>query len=243
MRLPNNNCMRKFLFPLWIFTILLCIIGFFFSQGYLWFVSPDWGKYPIRGIDVSHYQGNIDWKKVSDSGIRFAYIKVTEWGDWMDDRFESNYVWARSAGVLIGAYHYYSLRIDPMKQFDHIIHTLSGKNLDLPLALDLEFWGNSSMRPDREEFQKWLHILLEHLEAYQWRKPVLYMTYEFREAYLGREFDTYPIWIRDIFAYPSIQSLALWQYKSRGHVSGIDGFVDLNTISGRLESLSQKHFQ
>lgn len=56
------------------------------------------------------------------------------------------------------------------------------------------------------------------------------MTYEFREAYLGTDFDDYPIWIRDIFALPNIASWTLWQYKSRGHISGIDGFVDLNTI-------------
>lgn len=232
--------MKKYFFTFLGFLSILSVFSFSLFQGYIWFVYPDRGVYPLTGIDVSHHQGKIDWKAVKDANIAFAYLKATEWDDWVDKRFEENYIWARWVGIPVWVYHFYSLRIESEKQLENIIRTLSGKILDLPIAIDLEFWGNSRVRPDRIQFQKDLTSFLQKLEEHFGIKPVLYMTYEFREAYLGTSFDTYPIWIRDIFSFPETLSWTLWQYKNRGHVSGIDGFVDLNTLSGSLDDFSQK---
>src|ERR1700679_3322509 len=71
--------------------------------------DPDLPKprdYPIQGIDVSKYQGNIDWNAVANSGVKFAWIKATEGGDRADERFEANWAGAKQVGIARGAYHF-----------------------------------------------------------------------------------------------------------------------------------------
>ena len=231
---------KNFLIFFVIVGIILVSITLAFYNWYLWFVYPDRDKYPVMGIDVSHHQWVIDWMRVKNSGVDFAYLKATEGDDWVDIRLEENYVWAKKTGIPIWVYHFYSLRIQPQDQLDNIIKTLSGKSFDLPIVIDLEFWWNSSVRPDVVAFKKDIWFFLEWVEKYQWTKPILYTTYEFREKYLQNDFSWYPLWIRDIFRYPSIDNWLIWQYKNRWHIEGINGFVDQNVLSWSLERLLLK---
>ncbi len=224
--------MKTSLVVLIVWMTIAIVFGILFSQGILWFVSPNRVLYPMRWIDVSHHQWNIDWMKVSRADVSFAYLKATEGDDWQDEKFAEYYSNARASHIPVWAYHFYSLRIPGEYQLRNIIHTLSGKILDLPIAIDLEFWGNTSVRPSVAEFRWELRKFLEWVERFQGRKPVLYLTHEFKDAYIGDDFLEYSLWTRSIFSFPDDPQWTLWQYKSRGHVDGIDWFVDINVYSG-----------
>ena len=218
----------------WFLIIVGITVSILFSQGILWFVYPDRAIYPIRWIDVSHHQGIIDWHNVAQSDVQFAYLKATEGDDWKDERFAEYYSGARVNHIPVWAYHFYSLRIPGELQLHNIVDTLSGKILDLPIAIDLEFWGNASVRPSVIEFRQELRKFLEWVERFQWRKPILYLTREFQDAYIGNDFSGYPLWTRSIFSFPDSSYWTIWQYKSRGHIDGIDWLVDLNVYSGSI---------
>lgn len=232
--------MKKYLF-LSILTILSWWI-FSLYNGYIWFVYPDREKYPILGIDVSHYQWDIDWKKVKEDGVWFAYIKGTEGDDWVDDAFDKNYTWAKKSSLPVWMYHFYSLRISPEKQLENLTKVLSWKVFDLPIVIDLEFLWNSKVRPEVDVFQKDLQEFIFWVKSLQkWRKPILYTTNEFKEQYLaGNTFYDYSLWIRDIVRSPIFDNWTIWQYKNRWHISWIRWFVDFNVLSGSLDSLYVK---
>lgn len=229
--------MKKYLYIISIFLSISWIISFCIFNWYLWFVYPDRELYPIMGIDVSHHQWVIDWKKVNESWVWFIYLKATEWDDWIDKKFEVNYLGAKLNHIPVWAYHFYSLRIAPELQLKNIVNTLSGKILDLPIVVDLEFWWNSQYRPSIDSLQKDLIILLDGIEKFQNKKPIVYITYEFKDQYLSW-FKKYPIWIRDILWHPyNDLDWIIWQYKNRWHISWIDGFVDLNVLSWSIDQL------
>lgn len=229
--------MKKYVYIIPIILFILGIISFCFYNWNLWFVYPDKERFPILGIDVSHHQWIVDWKKVKESWIGFAYLKATEWDDWVDKKLEENYFGTKTNHIPVWIYHFYSLRISPEAQLKNIINTLSWKTFELPIVIDLEFWWNSQIRPSVEAFQKDITFLLDWIEKYQNRKPILYVTYEFKDYYLSW-FKNYPIWIRDIVSYPDEDlDWIIWQYKNRWHINGIDGFVDLNVLSWSIDKL------
>jgi len=207
----------------------LLINSFYF--GYTLHLSIDSDKYQVRGIDVSHHQGEIDWSMVSNDNVSFAYIKATEADDFIDNQFAKNLANAQSAGLKVGAYHFYSLGYPGEIQAQNFISQVPTSTINLPPVIDLEYVGNSKIRPTKEQFQKELKIFIKLTEDYFMQEPVLYTTYEFSEDYLVPEFSNYKIWIRDIFGKPNeskIKNIVFWQYHSRGRVKGIDGPVDLN---------------
>ena len=87
-----------------VFAGLVAAGGLFYFHTF----SPDRGKYPVRGIDVSHHQGPIDWQRVAADDVAFAVIKATEGGDHVDDAFATNLREARAAGLAVGAYHFFT---------------------------------------------------------------------------------------------------------------------------------------
>lgn len=91
-------------------SVTLVLAALVAGGGFLYFraYSPDRGKYPLRGIDVSHHQGQIDWRRVAADDVAFAVIKATEGGDHVDDAFDRNLREARAAGLAVGAYHFFT---------------------------------------------------------------------------------------------------------------------------------------
>lgn len=229
--------MKRYFYIIPVIIFILAIISFCFYNWNLWFVYPDKEKFPILGIDVSHHQWIVDWKKIKESWVDFAYLKATEWDDWVDKKLEENYLGTKTNHIPVWIYHFYSLRISPEAQLKNIISTLSWKTFELPIVVDLEFWWNSQIRPSVKTFQEDITFLLDWIEKYQNKKPILYVTYEFKDYYLSW-FKNYPIWIRDIVSYPDENlDWIIWQYKNRWHINGIDGFVDLNVLSWSLDKL------
>jgi lysozyme len=221
-----------------LFFTALAVLFFF---GYWIPNDPSPTQYPVRGIDVSAHQGRIDWKRVAAGGIRFVYLKATEGGDFQDASFHPNLQAARAAGLACGAYHFYSLKIPGADQAQNYIHAVPPASMNLPPALDLEFWGNSSARPSPEAFKTELRTYLHLIAAAYGREPVIYTSADFMDVYL-KDFRIEQFWVRDILLKPKWDGTGawlFWQFSERGEVPGIDGFVDLDVYNGRADRFNE----
>lgn len=193
---------------------------------------PSEKEFPIRGIDVSHHQGKIDWKKLAKQRVSFAYIKATEGEDFLDQDFNHNWNSAKDAGIFPGAYHYFTLCKTGYEQANNFLSRIGTPSTSsLPPAVDLEFGGNCKARPTPEELHKELTVFINLVEQAWGCSVVLYSTSDFYAAYLQKDFQKNPLWIRDLYRQPSknhYREWQFWQYANRGKLDGIKGFVDLN---------------
>lgn len=209
--------------------------------------TPSSAAYPIRGLDVSHHQGRIDWSAVAGTGVDFVYMKATEGGDWVDRQFARNWAETGRLGLKRGAYHFFTLRTPGAKQADHFVATVPHEAVALPPAVDLEFSGNSKIRPTPAQFQRELGVFLARLEQHYQTRPVIYTTYNFYDAYLqGLTLER--VWIREVHLAPRgpfRDRWTFWQYSARGTVAGISGRVDLNVFAGTRQAfdalIDQRH--
>jgi lysozyme len=191
--------------------------------------EPDRHRYPLRGIDVSHYQGTIDWPAVAHDGVAFAYIKATEGVDGRDSQFARNWRDARRAGIRVGAYHYFIFCRSARAQARNFLAVAPRSASALPPAIDLEM-ARGCARVTGADVRRNLSAYLAIVEAHDRKRAVLYVTPQFfatYRAYLPER----PMWRRSISAKPAPnKSWAFWQYGSRGHVTGIRTHVDMNVF-------------
>jgi lysozyme len=196
-------------------------------------------QYPVHGIDVSKYQGDIDWHTVRASGIDFAFIKATEGGDHTDDRFFDNWQGARAAGVPRGAYHYDYFCRPAAEQAAWFINHVPRDPGALPPVLDLE-WTHRSKTcryfPDPATVRREALLFLQALTVYYGKRPIIYTTVDFyHDNELGR-LQGFNFWLRSVAAHPSDiypnQRWAFWQYTGTGSVDGVDGPTDINVFGG-----------
>jgi len=220
-------------------AVMVVVLGPFvalLATGHISLACPSGRTMPVRGIDVSHHQGAIDWAAVAAAGIDFAYLKATEGGDWVDPRFETNWREAGAQrGLLRGAYHFFTFCRPGDEQARNFIATVPASTDALPPAVDFEIGGNCSRRPPREELLDELRLFLSQVEDHFGRRPLIYVTRDAHEAYLQGELPEHPIWARDLFRrppYPEGRPWLVWQFHNRGRVRGIDGPVDLNAFAG-----------
>ena len=205
----------------------LCFFGIWVAN------APSRTKYPVRGIDVSHHQGAIDWSRVRTNGIQFAYIKATEGTDFKDGNFTENWNAAAAAGIKRGAYHFFRLETSGEAQAANFIATVPNDVDALPPAIDLEFSGhNKSRRPPGEIFQRELSVFWDAIVAHYGKVPVVYTMTDFQRQYLA-QMPIERLWIREVILSPR-QSWTIWQFSPRGRVRGVGGFVDINAFNGTL---------
>lgn len=223
------------------YMMIVCflLIGFFlcwsYFSGYWRFNYPDKDKYPIRGIDVSHHQGKIDWNRLEGQDVCFAYIKATEGGDFKDPAFLYNWKEAARNGLARGAYHFFTFCKPGIEQARNFIDAVPVVHNALPPAIDFEFTGNCRDRPQKEALLKELYVFINEIEEIYGESPVIYVTYESYDRYLNGEIDQYHVWVRDIFGTPQLsdgKGWTFWQYADRGRLIGINGLVDLNVVNG-----------
>jgi lysozyme len=194
--------------------------------------EPDPSKYPVRGIDVSHHQASVNWKRVAGDGIAFAYLKASEGRDHVDDAFAGNWAAARAAGLKVGAYHFFTFCSSGRAQAANLLETLPYAADALPVAVDLEFGGNCAARPDPASLARELSVFLAMVERRQGKAAVFYVTPEFMAAY-GAVLPARGLWRRSILHAPARgEGWVLWQYHNRGAVKGVEGPVDLSVFNG-----------
>ncbi len=199
------------------------------------------GVYTSRmGIDVSHYQGEIDWNKVKDSGISFVFLRIgyrgygTEGKLCSDERFEENLQGAQDVGLDVGVY-FFSQAVnedEALEEADFVINRLKGTELQLPVVYDPERIQDVQARTDDvtgEQFTRNTIVFCDAVENAGYT-PMIYsnMVWEAFEYDLTQLSDL-PIWYADYEAVPQTPyRFSFWQYSESGSVNGIEGNVDLN---------------
>jgi lysozyme len=196
-------------------------------------------RMPVQGIDISKYQGDIDWDRVREAGIRFAYLKVSEGGDHVDHRFYDNWEGAARAGMPRGAYHFMYWCRTASEQAVWFSQAVPQDSAQLPPVLDLE-WNNHSptcpRKVSREDALAKARKLLEIMEYHTGKKPIIYTDITFHKDVLEGEFPDYEFWLRSVAAEPherfNDRPWTFWQYTATGRVPGIRGDVDRNVYHG-----------
>jgi lysozyme len=218
----------------------LILAGLVAAGGYFYFqpFSPDRGKYPVRGIDVSHHQRQIDWRRVAADDVAFAVIKATEGGDYVDNAFAANLRQARVAGLAVGAYHFFTFCRPGADQAKNFISVVPRDQTLLPPVVDIEFVGNCPRRPSPEELSVELSAFLGPVEAAFGKTAILYVTDDAARAYAGQIVGR-PRWVRSLALQPGHDDWIYWQYHDSGRVDGITGDVDLNVLQGGPEKLAE----
>lgn len=224
-------------------VLVTAALALLFYTGRLQFNYPSDAAYPIRGVDVSAYQGEIDWPTLAGQGIDFAFIKATEGSKFVDERFSFNWENAAETNLRIGAYHFFSFDSPGSTQAENFIRTVDDREDMLPPVVDVEFYGKyRRQRPEdiagvREE----LHTMLEMLTQAYGVRPILYVTRASYDLLIAGEFAEYDIWFRNILRAPRLsdgREWVFWQYSDRGRLEGYDGvekFIDLNVFYGSKE--------
>ncbi|MCX5787828.1 MAG: GH25 family lysozyme [Elusimicrobia bacterium] len=206
--------------------------------------KPDISPYPVRGMDVSHYENTIDWDKVKGHGLSFVYIKATDGDDIQDAQFKANWEGATKAGLLKGAYHFYDFCTDAAPQVDNLLAVLPPEAGMLPLAVDLEMSVECKPKemPTKEAFLKQFDIFMAAVVKAYGRKPILYLESGIYTRYLQGIAENYVLWYPDPDSVkpetPNNLKWSFWQYSFHGHTPGVPTEVDLDVFAGTLQELS-----
>ena len=176
-----------------------------------------------QGIDVSKYQGKINWTKVSKSKkVKFVYIRATEGASIRDSYYKNNIDGARKAGILVGSYHVYNSKTTAYQQFANFKAVAVKKKQDLVPVLDIE--GHHSGRLNMQRVDK----LLELMEKEYGAKPMIYTSEKvYSEHFAGKKYSRYHIFVAKYEGRPVIR-YTLWQHSKTGRIPGITGEVDLD---------------
>jgi lysozyme len=194
---------------------------------------------PVQGIDVSAWQGDIDWERVRTAGTQFVYIKATEGGDHLDPKFLDNWYGAKRAGIPRGAYHFVYWCRPASEQALWFMLNVPQDAEALPPVLDVEWNGHSKTCPKRiprDVALEKIKILLDALEAHTGKRPIIYTDPLFHREVLAGAFSNYRFWLRSVAAEPDDrywdQPYMFWQFTTTGRVPGIQGEVDRNVFNG-----------
>ena len=245
--------------PLWTWWVGggIVVLGYILAF-YYFFVSPfglRWKalygdvsypkNYEIHGIDISHYQGEIDWDELHADGmidfcpIRFVVIKATEGADRNDDMFEYNFSQAKEHGFVRGAYHFWSIYSSGAEQAQHFINSVTLEQGDLPPVLDVEHKAKDQTEDAfKKDILRWLNAVEDHYGV----RPIIYTYHKFKTRHLSDTiFDHYPYWIAHYYV-DSVEYKGpwkFWQHTDCGRLPGIEGYVDFNVYNGSYNDLQR----
>ncbi|GGG46922.1 glycoside hydrolase family 25 protein [Chelatococcus composti] len=199
-------------------------------------------RYPIHGIDVSRWQGDIDWTAVRRAGTQFVFIKATEGGDHIDPNFYKNWEGARAAGIPRGAYHFVYWCRPAHEQAEWFRQHIPNDPDALPPVLDVEWNGHSRTCPQkvpREVALEKIRLMLAELEAHTGKRPIIYTDITFHQEVLENELPGYHFWVRSVAAEPeeryNNRRWTFWQFTTTGRVPGVKGDVDRNAFFGTAD--------
>ena len=187
----------------------------------------------LLGIDVSSYQGSIDWKQVKDAGVVFAFARVSDGMEVVDDSFARNYKEMKRTGIRRGAYQYFRASADPEGQADLLLGTLRRLGRpDLPLVADVETDDGMTPEEVRGRLARWIRRIQHRTR----RRPIIY-TSPSMSATVGTLFGAHHLWVAHYqVECPKLPAgwdrWTFWQHSSAGRVAGIEGDVDLDFFAG-----------
>lgn len=198
---------------------------------------PTIGKNSLKydGIDVSHHQGEINWKEVAkDKRIKFVYIKATQGATIIDKRYEENIKRARRAGLRCGSYHYFSSHTSVREQFLQFKRVVKKSKQNLIPMVDVEKEGMD--RWTRQQVQDSLALFCRLVKQHYGKLPLIYSHFKYYNTHLSPQFNRYFLFLgKYSVPAPYINGAGrhnIWQYSERGRIRGIKGFVDLDRLMG-----------
>ena len=217
-----------------IFSIIILIIVIIQITNSKTFAINPSNNEMYEGIDVSRWQGTINFQEVANSGIDIVYIKATQGTTYVSPLFEEQYTNARNNGLKIGFYHYVTARTveQARNEAQFFASKISGKQVDCKLAMDFEEFGNLST----EEINAIGLAFIKRLEEITNKPVVVYSnTYTARTIWNG-EITNYPLWVAEYgVSRPEDNgkwnTYVGWQYTNMGNISGINGNVDRNRFT------------
>jgi len=198
----------------------------------------------LAGIDLSHYNGPVDYGRLAAGGVVFAYLKASEGRFTKDPLYATNYAGLQQNHVVRGAYHFFYPQLDAQAQALNFLSVVTQCPAgDLPPALDVEVSGEQSASAIAAAMQRWLDLVQKNLG----RTPVIYTCAGFWNTALGgtSAFAGYPLWVAEYTnnLQPEIPAgfsdFVFWQYSQSGSVPGISGNVDLDWFNGSQTDLNQ----
>ncbi|MEO1701752.1 MAG: GH25 family lysozyme [Pseudomonadota bacterium] len=199
--------------------------------------------FDVHGVDVSHWQAEIDWKTLRRNGANFAFIKATEGGKHVDRLFMKNWKAAKAAGIPTGAYHFFFWCRSAEEQAKWFIRHVPKQAGSLPPVLDVEWYGNKRScptKPSRARVLAKMKVWLDIVERHYGVKPIIYVTPDFYEDNLQGQFKDYSFWLRSVAEHPKgrypNREFAFWQYSGTGLSKGVSTQIDLNVFNGTAES-------
>lgn len=219
-------------------TICLTAVTLTAISAYTWYwwipnIRPKLEANQSYALDVSRHQGDINWEQVAGDNIKYAYVKATEGGDWIDPKFDDNAGQATEQGIKVGAYHFFTLCTKGKLQAENFLAKIVDSPADLPPAVDIELGGNCSNPPDNATIKTELETFIEIVEAETNKQLVFYVLEGFdyleSETLAGK-----PRWRRSLFRKPANMEWIMWQYSGEAYVDGVEGRVDLNVISNDI---------
>lgn len=200
------------------------------------------GGETLPGIDVSYYQGVIDWEAVANDGIVFAISRVSDGPTHIDTQFQNNWQGSKANGLIRGAYQFFRSNRDPVEQADHLLDVMGPLEAgDLPPVLDLESTDGVSVSERIQNVRTWL----DRVESAVGMPPIIYTGGYFWNSHMSTtEFSDHPLWHAGYTGGDCPTTVAnewndwtFWQYTSSGSVAGISGNVDRNHFNGNLDDL------
>lgn len=213
---------------------IVCALLYF---GVIHLNHPELKGLKIKGVDVSSYQGDIDWDILSGQDIDFAYIKATEGSSTVDRCFEYNWQNASKTDLCIGAYHFFSFESSGENQAKLFISTVNSVPDMLPPVIDVEFYGrfHSGEDIDVDAVKKELRSMVDILTEHYGMKPIIYVSSDTYELIVRDDFSDCGIWYRSVYkAVPKDVNWTIWQYSNHHVLKGYNGterYIDMNVFS------------
>ena len=194
----------------------------------------------LKGLDVSHFSGEVSWPDIKKNGHHFAFAKATEGEDWVDPTFHENMKAQKDVGLIRGAYHFFVAHDDPEVQAKNFIDNVVLEPGDLPPVVDVETLSSRPV-PDLEaRLKKFLKLIEDHYGA----KPIIYTGPTFWDHQVKESFGDYQLWVAEYNTeLPSMpqgwQVWSFWQYKGDEGGPGIAKTADFNYFNGDAEALKK----
>jgi lysozyme len=203
----------------------------------------------VKGIDVSHFQGDINWEEIKSAGINFSYSKATQGHGFKDPKFQMNWKNAQAVGLAAGAYHFYMVGSEAEPQVKIFLEAVGKLNPgDMPPMIDLEQGSiPKGVKVDVVTFQKNVITWLNEVERELGVQPIIYTNNPFANAYLkDSTFSKYKLWLAEygvdtprVPATWSNKGWTIWQRSERGKIEGAIGDIDHDLLNTKLFSLEE----
>lgn len=188
----------------------------------------------LKGIDVSQWQGNIDWQKVKGAGVQFAMLRAGYGRNNLDTKFHRNAQGAATAGIPVGLYWFsYALNVEmARKEAQYAVELAKKYKITWPIAYDLEYDTVSYAAKNGITITKSLATQMAIAFCEEIKRlgyiPMVYTNLDYLNRYFDRSKLPYDLWYAQYASTASVTDKEIWQYSSKGSVPGISGNVDMN---------------